>query len=190
MSDANGRKAKRRVFQPETLEGRLLLNATRATPAITGVLRSLGRTFAPPVSGLQGRISGTRASDGLYGGTPAGYDSYSGHGRSPVGDLVFGASFLKTPGATISDPSFLDDGSAVFRVGHKGEQIQVNFFGDSTSRIPGRTSWMLAGAVVGGTGRFEGAGGLFSGNLTTFGGPAGVNGSFSLNYSIRLDQPV
>lgn len=190
MNVENRRKANRRVFQTETLEGRLLLSNSTPRPAITGILRSLGGIKAGMISGIQGQVSGTRASDGLYGGTLPGYDSYSGHGPSSVADVLYGTTFLVNPGATASDPSTIENGSAVFRSGYRGDQIQVTFTGESQSRFPGRASWAIQGQIMGGSGRYDGVTGKFSGTLTTLGGPAGVNGSFRLSYNLRFDQPV
>lgn len=177
MKDARKRNARRRVFMPEALEGRKLLSTAR--PMIAAMVGPVRGALA---SSLQGRVSGTQASDGLYGGTPAGYSSYSGHGHTSQSDVLFGTTFLASPG-------FAENGSAVFRTGSTGDQVQVNFVGVTTSSFARRTTYQLEGEVMGGSGRYDGARGPFSGTLVTF-GTRGLKGSFSLTYAMRFDEPV
>jgi hypothetical protein len=190
MRSATGRRDVRRIFRLEGLEGRSLLSVAR--PALHGVTAQVQRILVPgpltPVSSTAGQVSGTQATDGLYGGTPHGFASMSGHGSlSHFGGVVFGTVFQATAIPAGSKTLTIANGTALFTTDRGGNQLRVIFTGTATPRANGDYFLSFSGIVVSSTGRFANVSGTFqatgTANFTTL-------GKFTLKPSITFSRAV
>lgn len=193
MSHARERGKTRRAcpLRVEDLEGRRLLSYFDPAPAVAAIRARTVKIPGPlvPITEARGRVVGQQSSDALYGGTPPGFASYSGHGRlNPFGDMMFGTTFLPTRDPANPPVNPLQDGTALFISNRGGNQLRLNYTGAGTSFNPrsGNTVIRLEGVVASGTGRFEGATGTFVATGTIGGGRAG---RFSMDYVIRFNPP-
>ncbi|MFO0950246.1 MAG: hypothetical protein U0835_03665 [Isosphaeraceae bacterium] len=186
MDHSRERGRNRREFRLEGLEGRELLTAFQPLPNVGQIVRYV-KTPGPavPVTLVQGRITGTQATAGLYRGTNPSYVSYSGHGTAnPFGGIVFGTEFL--PGTTFPgtniQPAVL--GTARIATAKGGDQIYASFSGVASTVSRNNGALSLQGTIQGGTGRFVNA----SGVITLFG--VVKHQKFNLGLTIRFDTPV
>jgi hypothetical protein len=173
----------------EGLEGRELLSVAKPTGHITAeVHRTIVPGPASPITQVVGRVSGIAASDPLYGGKPAGFLGFSGHGTAgPFGNVLFGTQSQATQTGTTAGTADITDGSAVFISFRGGNQLRVNFTGSSTATGPNRATVSLVGTVASGTGRFLGATGTFQATGTV---QLGFSGRLALKYTITFNPAV
>jgi hypothetical protein len=199
MSDASRRGRDRWEFRLECLEGRDLLSVVGglAKPAHShpqphgGISAEVYRTVfagpSTPLTTVTGRVSGTAATDGLFGGTPLGYSSFSGHGSArPLGDVLFGTAFLATRSTTTANALDISNGLGQFITLHGGNQLKVIFTGTAKAGTAGREQVTLQGTVASGNGRFDGATGTFAAFGTFTPGPSG---RFALNFTVTFNPP-
>ena len=141
-----------------------------------------------PVTTATGTLTGSVATDGLYGGTPVGYSSYSGQGNAkPFGSVVGGTTFLAISSTTNAAVLNVTNGTLVLTTLRGGNQLFVNYSGSITSNKHGIESWSFVGTVASGTGRFAGATGTFSGVGTA--NRSGM-GTFTLKYTVGFSPAV
>src|SRR5262249_22167111 len=131
----------RRRFRLEGLEDRNLLSLVK--PSHFEFIPVGHRVVVPgpptAVSVVTGQVSGTVATDGLYGGTLPGFSSYSGHGAArPFGEVLFGTVFQATASTTASRTLDVSNGSALFTTLKGGNQLRVLFTGVVTAGASGR----------------------------------------------------
>jgi hypothetical protein len=185
MSDPK-RGRNRRNVRLESLEGRCLLSAIK--PAAVAAERIVVPGPPTKVSNIHAVISGTLASDPLYGGVLPVLSPYSGHGTSrPFGDVLFGVQFL--PGAPTTQPKTIgvSSGTILLTTVAGGNQLRL-FISAGTNKISGNLeTWNWVGGVAGGTGRFTNAAGTF---FATGSVPRNHLGRFNLSLNITLNPPV
>src|SRR5262249_35998620 len=126
--------------------------------------------------------------DGLYGGTPRGDSSFSGHGAArPFGNVLFGTAFRATPSTTAAGTLNVSNGSAELITLKGGNQLRVQFTGVVTAGTAGTDPLTFQGMVASGTGRFLNAGGTFQ---ATGSATPGASGKFALDFLITFNPPV
>lgn len=191
MNDGTNRDRTRhgRGFRPagiEALEGRELLSTVP-------VLRAHGHVSPPlpgpphPVATITGQVSGSAASQGLYGGKAVTDSGFSGSGTlRQFGGVLFGMTARITPSTTTPGAANFTNGDGLIVTSKGGNQLRLSFTGTSIPTRGGKDSWILAGNVTGGTGRFNFATGTF--NLTGTAARGGYT-PFNLNLIVRLNPP-
>jgi hypothetical protein len=179
-----GRNCRR--FSLEGLEGRNLLSVLR--PAAVAAERVLVPGPPTPVTHIHGFVSGSRASDPLYGVLPATFLGYSGHGVArPFGNVLFGVRFVAAPNITPAGSSTVSQGNVLMITVKGGDQLRLNFTGTNQNGAHGLQYWSWTGTVASGTGRFLNATGTFTatGAIPRFG-----PGQFNLDLRITANPPV
>jgi hypothetical protein len=180
-----GAKVKaRRGFRLEWLEGRELLSVARPLGVAADLARSAQANT--PITTITGRVQGHMASNGFYTGTPAGYQSFSGHGRAtPVGTVYLGVKQREALN-TATSPEAL---TILYASGElmtlRGERIDLFYTGSGSAPARGSGTYTVQGRVTSGTGRFDGVSGTFSAT-----GTVSHSGRFALNFTMNLVYPT